>query len=369
MVSLSRLWLVGALVVGIVLAACAPASAPSAPAASAPAPPASAPGGAPAPPAAAAAPRELTPLTVGRAAVRVTVAPLWLAQELGYFAEEGLAVDDQLLRSAPAVEAALVAGDLQIGFTGMATALTARAGGSEDVMTASYLDVALGELEVRPDIVQPADLRGRILGVQSIGGTVHIRGLLALQKLGLDVERDHIQVIQAGDDPTLAQGLIAGAIDAAPISYTSAAVARANGMHGWDLGELGVAESSVSVITTATIARERPALIESFLKGLARGVHYLKQGQTDAAKRDRALQVVAGKLQVAPDAVATELDKVAEYSRIDLVPDRAALTEFRAAVVRQAPEAERVSVDDLLDLSFVQKLDREGFFQQLAATP
>ena len=125
----------------------------------------------------------------------------------------------------------------------------------------------------------------------------------------------------------------------------------------------------MSVITTARIARERPALIESFLKGLARGVHYLKQGQSDIAKRERALQVVAGKLQVAPDAVAPELDKVAEYSRIDLVPDRAALTEFRAAVVRHAPEAERVSVDDLLDLSFVQKLDRDGFFQQLAATP
>jgi ABC-type nitrate/sulfonate/bicarbonate transport system substrate-binding protein len=351
-------WLLAAMLLAPLLA-CGPPSTP----ASAPQPA----------PAVAASPPLPTPapmsLTVGRAAVRVTVAPFWLARELGFFAKYGLAVEDSVLRAAAAVEAALLANEIQFGLTGLAAVLTARAGGSDSVLTASYLDVALGEFVVRPEIRQPADLRGRIMGVQSIGGTIHIRGLLALRKLGLDVERDNIQVLVVGDDPTLAQSLIAGAIDAAPVSYTSARIARANGMHGWDLGELGVPESSVSVITTQAFARERPEIVERFLKGLAEGVYYLKQGRTDPAKRERALQIVAANLKVAPEDVAFELDKVAELARVNLQPDLAALAEFRTMVVQQTPAVERITLDDVIDLRFLQRLEREGYFATLQPAP
>jgi len=348
--------------------ACASSSAPSPPAPASAPPPAVAPTAAPAA-AASSAPPALASMTVARAAVSPNVAPLWLAEDLGFFTQQGLDVQETQLRTAAAVEAALVAKDIQLGLTGLAAALTARAGGSDVVITGGYLDAALAKLMVRPDVVEPTDLRGRTLGVQSIGGTVYIRGMLALQKLGLDAERDRIQVIQAGDDPTMTQALIAGAVDAVPISYTSAAVAEANGMHGWDLADLGVPEIGQTAITTGAIAREQADVIERFLKGLATGVHYLKSMRADAAKRERALQLVAGKLGTTPDAVAAEMDKLAEVARPNLTPDPAALTAVRAAVVAETPAAAQVALGDILDRQFIQKLQREGFFDRLAASP
>jgi ABC-type nitrate/sulfonate/bicarbonate transport system substrate-binding protein len=219
-------------------------------------------------------------------------------------------------------------------------------------------------MSVRPDVRQPSDLRGRKVGVQSIGGTIHLRALLTVQKRGLDPERD-VQYIVAGDDPTLAQSLVAGVIDAAPISPTSAAVARANGMHGWDLSELAVPESAVSVLVTRTYAREHPAQVEAFLKGIAEGVAFLKQGQSDPAARERALEIVAERLRVPADVVAPELDKIAELAHVDLAPDMANLADYQVMVARLTPGVENIALEEVIDVSFIQKLERDGFFRQL----
>jgi NitT/TauT family transport system substrate-binding protein len=363
--------MLAALVV-LALGACAPGGASGGPSANAPsgaAPPsgASTAAGAPGGAASSAAPTALpapVAVTVGRAASRVTVAPLWIAQELGYFAKYGLTVEESLMRNNAAVEAGMLTNELQFGFSGIAAALASRASGGETVWAGSYLDKAIGEMSVRPDIRQPSDLRGRTVGVQSIGGTIHLRALLTVQKLGLDPERD-VQYIVAGDDPTLAQSLVAGVIDAAPISPTSAAVARANGMHGWDLSDLAVPESAVSVLVTRTYAREHPAQVEAFLKGIAEGVAFLKQGRSDPAARERALEIVADRLRVPSDVVAPELDKIAELAHIDLAPDMANLADYQVMVARLTPGVENISLDEVIDVSFIQKLEREGFFQQL----
>ncbi len=140
-------------------------------------------------------------------------------------------------------------------------------------------------------------------------------------------------------------------------------------MHGWDLADLGVPEIGQTAITTAAIVREQSDVIERFMKGLATGVHFLKATHTDIAKREQVLQLVATKLGTTPDAVAPEIDKLAEVARPDLAPDQAALTAVRAAVVRETPAAAQVSLDDILDRQFIQKLQREGFFDRLSASP
>src|SRR5262245_65961557 len=69
------------------------------------------------------------------------------------------------------------------------------------------------DLVARPGITRPEDLRGKRVGVQSIGGGVWMQALLALEHVGLEPVRDrlHIQVI--GPLPQLANALEAGAID------------------------------------------------------------------------------------------------------------------------------------------------------------
>jgi ABC-type nitrate/sulfonate/bicarbonate transport system substrate-binding protein len=75
---------------------------------------------------AASAPRKFV---TGRAALNARVAPLWVAEDLGFFAKQGVPVNAILIRHAPVLVAALTAGDVHA--TGGTTVLTAVAGGAD----------------------------------------------------------------------------------------------------------------------------------------------------------------------------------------------------------------------------------------------
>jgi hypothetical protein len=72
-------------------------------------------------------------------------------------------------------------------------------------------------------------LRGKIFGVQSIGGTVWMGAILALEHFGLDPTRDKISLIAAGDQSVLAQALLAGTIDVTVLDGVMSRTLRENG--------------------------------------------------------------------------------------------------------------------------------------------
>ena len=68
--------------------------------------------------------------------------------------------------------AGLGAGDIDVGYTGGTTVLGAAAAGVELRLIAGFVSRGRGYLVVRPDIKKAADLVGKRIGVQSIGGTL-----------------------------------------------------------------------------------------------------------------------------------------------------------------------------------------------------
>jgi ABC-type nitrate/sulfonate/bicarbonate transport system substrate-binding protein len=63
---------------------------------------------------AAAAP---TKMVVAYASISPRVAPLWAAQELGFFKKNGIEAELIFVRGAPTLVAALTSGDMDIGYT------------------------------------------------------------------------------------------------------------------------------------------------------------------------------------------------------------------------------------------------------------
>src|SRR5688572_31405125 len=77
---------------------------------------------------AALAPRKFV---IGHAAMNARVAPLWVAEDLGFFAKQGVSVNAIFIRQAPVLVAALTAGDVHAAYTGGTTVLPAVAGGAD----------------------------------------------------------------------------------------------------------------------------------------------------------------------------------------------------------------------------------------------
>ena len=71
-------------------------------------------------------------------------------------------------------------------------------------------------LIARPDIKSPKDLKGKIIGVDSVAGTVDYLSRVAARHFGFEPEKD-IKIIVTGESPTRLAALRAGSIDATPI--------------------------------------------------------------------------------------------------------------------------------------------------------
>jgi NitT/TauT family transport system substrate-binding protein len=213
---------------------------------------------------------------IAHAAVNARVLPLWMAKEQGFFNKYGVPADMIFIRQAPTLVAALTSGDIQIGYTGGTAVLGAAASGSDLKILAAFTNRVTYDVVARKGIKSPEDLRGKIFGVQSIGGTVWMGAILALEHFGLDPNRDKISLIAAGDQSVLAQALMTGTIDATVLDGVMSRTLRDNGYPILaELSKLNIPISSVGIVAKASYIQNNSQTVENLLKGAfgERGIH------------------------------------------------------------------------------------------------
>ena len=238
---------------------------------------------------------------VSHAALSPNVAAVWIAADLGFDREYGLQIAVHQTRTAAMSQAALLAGEIDYAWTGLAPMLGARSGGSDVIFIAATTNRSNAELVVRPPLRTPADLVGKSFGVQSYGGPPHIRTLQALSRLGLDPASATILI--TGDEGVTTAALLEGVIDGATISYTGAAEPKARGFYSWDLAELGVTEIT-GIATRPQQVQEKPEATRRLLRALARANAYIHSIDTDATARQRVGEAVGARLRRAGRAHA-----------------------------------------------------------------
>ena len=133
----------------------------------------------------------------------------WLAQDLGYFKEEGLDAKITAFRGGVAVHQALVAAgtDLDTGYIPGQLLFTGIAKGSR--MKALWSMAAKNEavLIVAPDIKSIKDLKGRKVAIEGIGGYSHIGFLSVAEPAGLtDKDVTYVRATPPQRLPFLLQG-------------------------------------------------------------------------------------------------------------------------------------------------------------------
>ena len=112
-----------------------------------------------------------TKITAGYATISASSLALWLAQDEKLFAKNGIDADLVFMPGSPTLIAAINSGAIAVGFTGGTAILAAAAGGADfKVLAASHVR-ANHDLVVKPEIKRAEDLRGKRIGVTSIGGT------------------------------------------------------------------------------------------------------------------------------------------------------------------------------------------------------
>ena len=301
---------------------------------------------------------------IAHAAMNARVAPLWVARDQGFFSRYGVPAETIFIRQAPTLVAALTSGDIQIGYTGGTAVLGAAASGSDLKILAAFTNRVTYDVVARKGIKSPEDLRGKIFGVQSIGGTVWMGAILALEHFGLDPNRDKISLIAAGDQSVLAQALVTGTIDVTVLDGVMSRTLRENGYPILaELGKANIPISSVGIVAKGSLIDKNPQMIENLLKALIECEAFIfgpANKATVLASLKRYLRITDQEAEEGYKDVLTGIDRK-PYANL------AGLRNAQRLMKLRNPNVEKVRVEDFVDDRFMKKLDQSGFIDQMYA--
>jgi NitT/TauT family transport system substrate-binding protein len=174
------------------------------------------------------------------------MAPIWVAQEMGIFREEGLDLELMNVQNSSRVIPSMLAGEIQLSPLDPATTVQANLGGADFVFLVAMRNRLAYSVLSQPSIQQPQDLRGKSLGVTRVGASNHTAGMVALRAWGLVADRD-VAVRQLGETPAIIAALEAGQIDAGVITQPTPRAVKASYHELIDLSVQGPEYASVAV--------------------------------------------------------------------------------------------------------------------------
>ena len=303
-------------------------------------------------------------VVIAHAAMNARVAPLWVARDRGFFAKYGVNADTIFVRGAPTLVAAMQSNEIDVGYTGGTAVVGAVANGADLKVLSAFTNRVTYDLMVKPGIKRPEDLRGKIFGIQSIGGTVWMGAILALEHLKLDADRDKINIIAVGDQNVLAQALEAGTIDATVLDGVQSRRLSALGFS--TLADLN--KANLPILSSGFVMREpniqkNPQLAENLMKAVIEGaVFSLSQSQ-----KPTTLKILQKYLRV------TEKDAEEGYRDLVIGTDKkpyaapAGVTNVVRLMKRGNPKVENVKPETLIDDRILKKIDQSGFIDETMA--
>ena len=289
------------------------------------------------------------------------VAPLWIAQDLDFFGKYGIRGDVVFVRNNQTLIAGIAAGDIDVGYTGGATVIGAAAGGMELKMVAAFVSRGRGYLVGRPEIAAPSDLRGKRIGVISIGGAQWMYAMLALEQFGLNAAKDRIQFAVIGDPTALARALEAHLIDATVFttpSYNSKLIQQ--GFHM--LAELTPAMATTGIVASRSYTQRSSETLESIIKALLEGLAFVLA----PGNKSQVIKTLMNRFK-SSDASLVEQEYADAVK--DLEPKPYPFVEGVSNMQRlmqlQNPRLASVNPTSLIDSTFIRRLDENGFIGQL----
>ncbi len=288
-------------------------------------------------------------------------AAFFVAEDQGFFRKYGLDVKHVYVRSGSVALSALASGEAQF-YSGSPTGATLGAvvGGLDAVFVAGLINKLNGAFVVDPSIRSPSELKGKVIGVQSIGGGIWMITMLVLNHWELEPKRDNIKFRVLGDFSVLAQSTAARLIDGCLLSYTFASRLERQGFRVLaDLAKLPVPYQNTGVIARRSFVNASPDIVERFLRALADSVAFA----LEPANKASVMRSLARGLRLprVEDALEGYEGMLTLYER-RIYPTKEGIGNAIQVMGITNEKIRSLKAENLVDDRFVKKLEQEGRF-------
>jgi NitT/TauT family transport system substrate-binding protein len=195
-----------------------------------------------------------------------------LAQEAGYFKDEGLEVTISQVAGSQPVIAALSNGTLDMANSDSPSVIQAHASGVPVVIVAVPVSKPIFDVMASADVKSPEDLKGKTIAVTTVCDSTCFQVSRALEAWGLDPNND-VQMLGLRDYPGMFAALTNNQVAAAPLAPPFNVQAQKLGYHSLaDLSTLPIDYPTAVVQTTASFAAAHPDTVQAFLRAYTRAI-------------------------------------------------------------------------------------------------
>ncbi len=308
-----------------------------------------------------------TPTTVRVGTLKlVGGAPLFWAQERGYFRQEGLDVRMVYFGAAAPVATATATGDVEVGATGITgTLFNLAAGGAKIWLVADRGQerpgfplnaVVVPKSSYDAGVRSLRDLRGRRIGLTTLGSTFHYQLAKLLERERLTPQ--DVELVPLRDLSLVVQALQAGQIAAAILSPPWGAVAEEE---GWGKVLFYVGDRLVNQVTGVFYGermQQNRDVGVAFMKAYVRATREYFDSclrKVTPTLCDSIVRVTAREVGASESAVRKSLPYIDRDARLYLLDVERQIAWYLQNGMLQRP----LSIQQFVDLSFVNEAVRQ----------
>ena len=283
---------------------------------------------------------------------------VWVAKEMGLFKRYGLEVEPIFLRGGQIATQALAGGDPPI--VNIGTVVQANLTGFNLVLVAAVETMYDQIVFARPGIAKLEQLKGKRFGISGFGAATHYATLILMKHLNFDPK--DLALLPAGPDAERIAAMAAGKIDATLFTSSAAAPARKAGfVELLQIADLGVEVQGNGFATSRAYVQTNRDVVKSALKGFVEAIYFIyankKETQRVFAKYMRTND---------PDVLEDSYNGYVKSIPKKPYPTLKGIQFMLDMLAEKMPQAKNAKPEQFVDLSFLQELEQEGFFNEMA---
>ena len=232
--------------------------------------------------------------------------------------------------------------------------------GLDGVFVAGFINKLVGAFAVSKDIKTFNDLKGKQIGVASLGGGNWMFTMLAFDHWGLDPKRDNITFRIIGNTGVRAQSIASGIIGGSVLGYTFATNLRRDGYPILaDLGDLNIPFQDTGLYTRKSFVAQHPEVVENVLRALLDGITFIQNPDNKNAALKSLVQWL--RLSKTEDAVEGYEFMRKMYTK-RIYPTVDGIRNSLRVLATTNEKFRALKAEDLVDDRIVRKLEKEGAF-------
>ena len=285
-------------------------------------------------------------------------APLYLGERAGLFKKNQLEAQLIYMPGGSLIVQTLLSNEVGVASLAPPSAVSAWVKGAELAIVAGGIERALNVLMVNPKIKKVDELKGKRVAISRFGSLsdVSLRDALAFHKLRPNQD---VVVVQMGGLGERMVALTSGVVDGAILNVDQVFQAEKMGFQVLiDLRKLPLTYSTQGIVVSRDFLRAQRSTVKRFLKVYIEGIKIFK---TD---KEFSMETLGRYIKTTDREILSKTYDVYRdaWESVPLV---------RREGIQQAldsiPEAKgtKVNLDNLIDNSIIQELQKEGFLKEL----